>query len=45
MMTFKDQHGPHLIHKNYGIRWVVLVKSFPGCGSDPDLNMKLWNQG
>ena len=21
------------------------MKSFPGTGSDPDLNMKLWNEG
>jgi len=38
--------APHLIHKNL---WKKVggfsEEFFPGTGSDPDLNMKLWNEG
>ena len=38
--------APHLIHKEM---WEKVggfsEEFFPGTGSDPDLNMKLWNQG
>ena len=49
-IPFNDFQGstwaPHVVHKDY---W-KLVKGFseefyPGSGSDPDLNMKLWNSG
>ena len=38
--------APHLIHKDYWVKVEGLSEEFnPGIGSDPDLNMKLWNSG
>ena len=38
--------APHIIHKEYWNKVNGLSEEFfPGSGSDPDLNMKLWNQG
>ena len=38
--------APHLIHKELWNRVGGFSEEFsPGAGSDPDLNMKLWNQG
>ena len=38
--------APHLIHKDVWNRVGGFSEEFfPGTGSDPDLNMKLWNQG
>ena len=49
-IKFNDFQGstwaPHLIHKDL---WNKIggfsEEYFPGTGSDPDLNMKLWNEG
>ena len=49
-IKFYDFQGstwaPHLIHKNL---WNKIggfsEEYYPGTGSDPDLNMKLWNEG
>ena len=49
-IRFRDFQGttwaPHVIHKEY---WTKVggfsEEFFPGSGSDPDLNLKLWNQG
>ena len=48
-LNFYDFQGstwaPHLIHKDLWNKVMVLVKKFyPGTGSDPDLNMKLWRE-
>ena len=38
--------APHLLHKNLWERVGGFSEEFfPGTGSDPDLNMKLWNEG
>ena len=38
--------APHLIHKEIWNKIGGLSEEFnPGIGSDPDLNMKLWNEG
>ncbi len=38
--------APHLIHKKLWNKVGGFSEEFsPGAGSDPDLNMKLWNQG
>ena len=38
--------APHLIHKDLWNKVGVFSEEFfPGTGSDPDLNMKLWNEG
>ena len=38
--------APHLIHKDYWDKIGGFSEEFnPGIGSDPDLNMKLWNAG
>ena len=38
--------APHIIHKDYWNRVGGFSEEFnPGIGSDPDLNMKLWNEG
>ena len=38
--------APHLIHKSYWDKVGGFSEEFnPGIGSDPDLNMKLWNSG
>ena len=38
--------APHLIHKDMWKRVGGFSEEFsPGAGSDPDLNMKLWNEG
>ena len=38
--------APHLIHKDLWEKVGGFSKEFsPGAGSDPDLNMKLWNEG
>jgi len=47
--NFYDHQGthwaPHLIHKDLWNRVGGFSEEFdPGIGSDPDLNMKLWNQ-
>ena len=47
---FFDHQGshwaPHLIHKDYWNKIGGFSEEFnPGIGSDPDLNMKLWNCG
>ena len=49
-IKFHDFQGstwaPHLIHKNLWDRVGGFSEEFyPGTGSDPDLNMKLWNEG
>ena len=49
-ISFFDHQGshwaPHLIHKSYWYRIGGFSEEFnPGIGSDPDLNMKLWNSG
>ena len=49
-IIFNDFQGstwaPHLVHKNL---WNKIggfsEEYYPGTGSDPDLNMKLWNEG
>jgi len=49
-LKYRDFQGstwaPHLIHKEY---WKKVngfsEEFFPGSGSDPDFNLKLWNQG
>jgi glycosyltransferase involved in cell wall biosynthesis len=48
--NFHDFQGstwaPHLIHKNMWNKVGGFSEEFfPGTGSDPDLNMKLWKQG
>ena len=48
--NFYDFQGstwaPHLIHKDLWIKIGGFSEEFfPGTGSDPDLNMKLWNYG
>ena len=44
---FQGSHwAPHLIHKELWNRIGGFSEEFnPGIGSDPDLNMKLWNEG
>ena len=44
---FQGSHwAPHLIHKETWNKISGLSEEFnPGIGSDPDLNMKLWNEG
>ena len=38
--------APHLIHKEFWNKIGGFSEEFyPGTGSDPDLNMKLWNEG
>ena len=38
--------APHLIHKDFWNKIGGFSEEFyPGTGSDPDLNMKLWNEG
>ena len=38
--------APHLIHKDLWNKVGGFSEEFfPGTGSDPDLNMKLWNEG
>ena len=38
--------APHIIHKNLWNRVGGFSEEFfPGTGSDPDLNLKLWNEG
>lgn len=49
-IKFFDHQGthwaPHLIHKEYWNKIGGFSEEFnPGIGSDPDLNMKLWNSG
>ena len=49
-LTFHDLQGshwaPHIIHKNVWKKIGGFSEEFdPGFGSDPDLNMKLWNIG
>ena len=49
-ISFEDFQGstwaPHLLHKNLWERVGGFSEEFfPGTGSDPDLNMKLWNEG
>ena len=49
-VNFYDFQGstwaPHLIHKELWNRVGGFSEEFyPGTGSDPDLNMKLWNEG
>tara|TARA_Y100000590_G_scaffold276189_1_gene310087 strand:- start:68 stop:931 length:864 start_codon:yes stop_codon:yes gene_type:complete len=49
-IKFHDFQGstwaPHLIHKELWNKVGGFSEEFfPGTGSDPDLNMKLWNQG
>ena len=49
-IKFRDFQGstwaPHVIHKEYWIKVGGFSEEFfPGTGSDPDLNMKLWNEG
>ena len=44
---FQGSHwAPHLIHKEIWNKIGGFSEEFnPGIGSDPDLNMKLWNEG
>jgi len=49
-LTFYDHQGshfaPHLVHKNIWNQIGGFSEEFnPGIGSDPDFNMKLWNEG
>ncbi len=49
-INLKDFQGstwaPHAIHKEYWHKVNGLSEEFfPGSGSDPDLNLKLWNEG
>jgi hypothetical protein len=49
-IKFRDFQGstwaPHLIHKDYWNKVGGFSEEFfPGSGSDPDLNLKLWNNG
>ena len=49
-LKHEDHQGthwaPHLIHKEYWDKIGGFSEEFnPGIGSDPDLNMKLWNVG
>ena len=49
-LNYNDHQGshwaPHIIHKDYWNRVGGFSEEFnPGIGSDPDLNMKLWNAG
>ena len=49
-LEYHDYQGshwaPHLIHKNIWDKIGGFSEEFnPGIGSDPDLNMKLWNEG
>ena len=38
--------APHLIHKDLWVKVGGFSEEFsPGAGSDPDLNLKLWNEG
>ena len=38
--------APHVIHKDFWNKVGGFSEEFfPGTGSDPDLNMKLWNEG
>jgi len=48
-LKFYDHQGshfaPHLIHKNLWLKVKGFSEEFnPGMGSDPDFNMKLWNE-
>ena len=49
-LRYYDYQGshwaPHLIHKDIWTKIAGFSEEFnPGIGSDPDLNMKLWNEG
>ena len=49
-LDFHDLQGshwaPHVVHKDLWERVGGFSEEFdPGFGSDPDLNMKLWNEG
>lgn len=49
-INFRDFQGstwaPHVVHKDYWIKVGGFSEEFfPGTGSDPDFNLKLWNQG
>jgi glycosyltransferase involved in cell wall biosynthesis len=49
-LSFYDHQGthfaPHLVHKDIWNRVGGFSEEFnPGMGSDPDFNMKLWNEG
>ena len=49
-LTFYDHQGshfaPHLVHKEIWEKVGGFSEEFnPGIGSDPDFNMKLWNEG
>jgi glycosyltransferase involved in cell wall biosynthesis len=49
-LTFYDHQGshfaPHLVHKKIWEKVGGFSEEFnPGMGSDPDFNMKLWNEG
>ena len=49
-LIFYDHQGshfaPHLVHKNIWNQIGGFSEEFnPGIGSDPDFNMKLWNEG
>ena len=48
-IKLKDYQGstwaPHIVHKDLWLKVGGFSEEFfPGAGSDPDLNMKLWNQ-
>lgn len=47
LYDYQGSHwAPHLIHKEMWNKVSGLSEEFnPGSGSDPDLNMKLWNEG
>ena len=50
LISFNDLQGstwaPHVIHKSLWNKVGGFSEEFfPGTGSDPDLNMKLWNEG
>ena len=49
-LTFYNHQGshfaPHLVHKDVWHKVGGFSEEFnPGMGSDPDFNMKLWNEG
>ena len=49
-IKFKDLQGstwaPHVVHKSLWFKVDGFSEEFfPGAGSDPDFNMKLWNEG
>ena len=47
LYNYQGTHwAPHLIHKDIWNKVSGFSEEFnPGAGSDPDLNMKLWNEG